>query len=472
MTATSIRIIGVGFIAAAACRSTALLAQTSPGQLDPAMAVKVDSIASQVLRNTGVPSASVAVVTHGQLAYAKAYGSAKLEPQVAATSEMRYAIGSISKQFTAAALLLLQQEGKLSMNDPVSRFVPGLTRGNEVTIRQLLSHTSGYQDFWPQDYVMPNMLKPTTPQSIADRWGKQPLDFDPGTRWQYSNTNYTLAGMVVEKASGMPFFQFVRTRILAPVGLQSASDFDASPSAATATGYLRYALGPLRPAPDAGSGWMWAAGELAMTASDLAKWDISLIQRSLLAPRSYSELETEVRLKNGSGTGYGLGVSVAMQGGRLLVEHSGEVSGFTAENMVFPDDSAAVVVLTNQDAAPASGAIARQIATLLFATDDALAQSTTAQARAILVVLQQGTIDRSLLTSNASAYFSEQALKDFASSLAPLGAPIGFVQTGTQKRGGMVLRVYRATFPNRALRVWTYEMPDGKLEQYQVAPQG
>jgi D-alanyl-D-alanine carboxypeptidase len=468
----SMRTIVFGFIAPVGFSAAALSAQTPSPQVDAALAVKVDSIANQLLRTTGVPSASVAVVTHGRLAYAKAYGSAKLEPHLAASPDMRYAIGSISKQFTAAALLLLQQDGKLSMDDPVSRFLPGLTRGNEVTIRQLLSHTSGYQDFWPQDYVMPMMLKPATPQSIADRWGKQPLDFDPGTRWQYSNTNYTLAGMVVEKASGMPFFQFVRSRILDPVGLQSASDFDVSPSAANPTGYLRYGLGPLRPAPDAGSGWMWAAGELAMTASDLAKWDISLIRRSLLAPKSYSELETEVRLKNGSGTGYGLGVSVAMRGGRLQVEHNGEVSGFTAENMVFPDDSAAVVVLTNQDAAPASSAIALQIAALLFATDDALAQRTTTQARAIFAGLQVGRIDRSLLTSNASAYFSDQALKDFASSLGPLGAPVGFVQTGTQKRGGMVLRSYRVSFPNRALRVWTYETPDGKLEQYQVAPQG
>jgi CubicO group peptidase (beta-lactamase class C family) len=437
---------------------------------DDVFTAKVDSIAMQTLRTTGVPSASVAVVRHGQLAYAKAYGSAKLDPAVPATTEMRYAIGSISKQFTASALLLLQQEGKLSMDDPVSRFVPGLTRGNEVTIRQLLSHTSGYQDFWPQDYVMPMMLKAVTPQAIADQWAKKPLDFDPGTRYQYSNTNYTLAGMVVEKASGMPFFQFVRTRILSPLGL-NAQDFDASPTAASATGYLRYALGPLRQAPDAGSGWMWAAGELAMTASDLAKWDISMIKRSLLAPKSYSDLETEVRLKNGSGTGYGLGVGVAMSGGRLMIEHNGEVSGFTAENMVFPDDSAAVVVLTNQDAAPASGAIARAITQVLFATDDAVVQSTTSQARTIFEGLRQGKIDRALFTSNANAYFSDLALKDFASSLSPLGTPIGFVQTSQSKRGGMTLRVYRASFPGRTLRVWTYETPDGKLEQYQVAPQ-
>jgi D-alanyl-D-alanine carboxypeptidase len=458
--------------AAAIVLSSAALGAQATALVDPALARKVDSIATNVLQQTGVPSATVAVVRHGQLAYANAYGCAKLDPCVNATPDERYAIGSISKQFTAAAILLLQQDGKLSLDDPVSRFIPGLTRGNEVTVREILSHTSGYQDFWPQDYVMPMMLVATTPQAIADRWGKQPLDFAPGSRWQYSNTNYTLAGMVVEKASGMPFFQFVRTRILNPVGLSTASDFDVDPRAATVTGYIRYGLGPLRAAPDAGAGWMWAAGELAMTASDLAKWDISLIRQSLLRPESYRALTNDVHLTNGAGTGYGLGVDVSMQGGRFMVEHSGEVSGFTAENIVFPEDSAAVVVLTNQDAAPASGAIANAISQALFATEDALAASRTAQARAIFEGLQHGTVDRSLFTSNANAYFSDQALKDFASSLGPLGTPTGFVQTRKAERGGMVYRSYRVTFPNRTLRAWTYEMPDGKLEQYQVAPQG
>ncbi|HJQ54553.1 MAG TPA: serine hydrolase domain-containing protein, partial [Gemmatimonadaceae bacterium] len=363
---------------------------------------RVDSLTSQILQSTGVPSATVAVVRNGQLAYANAYGMAKLEPPVRATPDMRYAIGSISKQFTAVAALLLQQDGKLKLDDPVSKYIPGLTRGNDVTVRMLLSHTSGYQDFWPQDYVMPGMLKPTTPQAIADAWAKKPLDFEPGSRWQYSNTNYTLAGMVVEKASGMPFFDFVRTRILQPVGLTSASNFDVDPRAATVTGYVRYGLGPLRPALDAGAGWMWAAGELAMTASDLARWDICLIKHCLLSPASYRELEREVVLNNGAGTGYALGLDVGMQGGRFMIEHSGEVSGFTAENIVFPEDSAAIVVLTNQDAAPASGAIANQISQILFTTEDKLADSRTAQAKAIFEGLQKGTIDRSLFTSNAN----------------------------------------------------------------------
>jgi CubicO group peptidase (beta-lactamase class C family) len=450
---------------------TAAQSQTSRS-VDQGLTRQIDSIANAVVASTGVPSASVAVVKNGVLAYANAYGSAKLDPIVPAKPDMRYAIGSISKQFTAVAALLLQQDGKLRLDDPVSKYIPGLTRGNDVTVRMILSHTSGYQDFWPQDYVMPGMLVATTPQAIADAWAKKPLDFEPGSRWQYSNTNYTLAGMVVEKASGMPFFQFVRTRILQPVGLTSASNFDVDPRAATVTGYVRYGLGPLRPAPDAGPGWMWAAGELAMTASDLAKWDICLIKHCLLSAASYRELEREVVLNNGAGTGYSLGLDVGMQGGRFMLEHSGEVSGFTAENIVFPEDSAAIVVLTNQDAAPASGAIANQISQILFTTEDKLADSRTAEAKSIFEGLQRGTIDRSLFTSNANFYFSDQALKDFQASLAPLGAPTGFVQTRTALRGGMTYRSYRVSFPGRAIRVWTYEMPDGKLEQYQVAPIG
>ena len=441
------------------------------GRAQTSLPARVDSIATAVLASTGVPSASVAVVTHGKIAYAHAYGSAKLDPRTPATPDMRYGIGSISKQFTAAAVLLLQQEGKLSLDDPVSKYVPGLTRGSDVTIRMVLSHTSGYQDFWPQDYVPPEMEKAITPQAILDHWAKQPLDFEPGTRWQYSNTNFEIAALVVEKASGTPFFQFVRTRILEPLHLASAIDFDSrGPSAVEPVGYMRFGLGPLRPATPTGPGWMFGAGELAMTPSDLARWDISLIDQSLLTPASYAEMEKSVLLRNGVSSDYGLGVDVTNANGHRRIEHSGEVAGFTAENVVFPDDSAAVVVLTNQDAAPASGAIAQQISGLLFSTEDADAQARLARARSIFDGLQRGTIDRSVLTPDASAYFSTQALSDFQSTLAPLGAPSAFAQTTQRLRGGMLERVYRVSFPRRTLRVWTYEMPDGKLEQYQIAP--
>jgi len=446
---------------------------TNMRRLTPGVDRTVDSIATRVLAATGVPSATVAVVQHGRLAYAQAYGNAKLDPSTPATPVMRYAIGSISKQFAATAILLLQQQGKLSLNDPVGRYIPGLTEGNRVTIREILSHTSGYQDFWPQDYVPPAMEKPITPQQILNHWAKQPLDFAPGTRWQYSNTNFTIAALIVEKASGQPFFQFVRRHILAPLGIGSAVDFDANgPGSVEPIGYMRCGLGPLRPATPTGSGWMYGAGELAMTASDLAKWDISVIDHSLLKPASYRTLEKTVLLSNGVSSGYGLGVDVGFTNGHRNISHTGEVAGFTAANMIFPDDSAAIVVLTNQDAGPASGAIAGQLANALFATEDAQTQARTARARGIFEGLQHGTIDRSLFTPDANAYFTAQALQDFESPLGPLGAITGFDQTSQQLRGGMLERLYRVTVGGRVLRVWTYELPNGMLEQYQVAPMG
>jgi D-alanyl-D-alanine carboxypeptidase len=444
---------------------------SAQARLSSSQEEQIGQIAADTLAKTDVPSASVAIVKDGQIAYLHAYGDARLEPRTAARPEMRYSIGSISKQFTATAILLLQEQSKLALDDKVSKFIP-LTRADEVTIRQLLSHTSGYQDYWPQDYVMPMMLQPVTAQTILDMWARKPLDFDPGTKWQYSNTNFVIAGLVVEKASGMPLLQFLQEKVFAPLGMNSVANIDQEKLGDTdPTGYMRYGLGPLRPAPKEGKGWLFAAGELAMPAEDLAKWDISIIDQKLMKPSSYREFETEVVLKNGLGTRYGLGVDVSSEFGHRCLSHGGEVSGFTAENMVFPDERVAVAVLTNEDAAGASGQIARGIAPLLLATDDPETPAKLERARKIFAGLQHGSIDRSLFTDNANFYFSEQALKDFASSLGPLGTPQDFTQMRQSLRGGMKLRVYRVKFPNKTLQAWTYEMPDGKLEQYQVAAQ-
>lgn len=445
------------------------IAQT---QLPVDLTEKIDKVATDTLARTGVPSASIAIVKDGQIVYVKAYGDARLEPKTPATPAMRYSIGSISKQFTAAAILLLQEQGKLSLDDKVAKYIPNLTRANEVTIRQLLSHTSGYQDYWPQDYVMPMMLQPVTAEKIMDMWARKPLDFEPGTKWQYSNTNYVIAGAIIEKVAHMPLLKFLQEKVFTPLGMTSVMDTDQNKLGDTdPTGYLRYALGPLRPAPKEGKGWLFAAGELAMPASDLAKWDISIMDQKLLKPASYREMETDVLLKNGLDTHYGLGVDVSSQGGHRAISHGGEVSGFTAQNTVFPDDRAAIVVLTNQDAASASGAIANGVAQLLFATNDPATPAKLEQAKKIFEGLQQGKIDRTLFTDNANAYFSEQALQDFASGLGPLGTPQSFTQASQGLRGGMTLRVYIIRFPQKVLRAWTYEMPDGKLEQYQVAAQ-
>jgi CubicO group peptidase (beta-lactamase class C family) len=450
----------------ASCASSAL-AQTV-NTVDPALKSRIDRIANQVLEQTGVPSASLAIVQHGKLVYAQAYGLATLQPPIAATPDMRYSIGSISKQFTAAAILLLQQQGKLSLDDAVGKYVPGLTRGNDVTIREILSHTSGYQDYWPEDYVMTPMLQPETAQQILDTWGKKPLDFEPGTQWQYSNTNYVIAGHIVESITHEPLMKFLTKNIFHPLGMHSVWNSDQEMlTRVDATAYYRHALGPLRVAPKEGRGWMFAAGELAMTAHDLALWDESLIAQSVLSPDSYKQMFTAVTLKDGKDTHYGLGVEVRDREGHRSIEHSGEVSGFVSDNVVLVDDGAAVAVLTNQDAIGAASAIAHLAAPVVAGYPLSPAEQ---QALDIYRGLQHGQLDRSLLSANLNDYFTPQAIADFQSSLAPLGDPLIFRQTSQSLRGGMTFRAFEIVYPGKRLTLTTYTYPDGKLEQYLIAP--
>ena len=434
------------------------------------LAAKIDKIANDALAKSGVPSASVAVVRDGKLAYAKAYGHERLDPETPATSAMRYSIGSISKEFTAAAILMLQQQGKLNLDDKIAKFFPDLTDADRITIRQILSHTSGYRDFWPQDYLMPMMKQSTTPGHIMDVWARKPLDFPPGSQWQYSNTGYVIAGAIVEKVTGQIPFEFLQQHVFPQLGITDAYDTNVHALPDTdARGYSRFALGPLRPSQKEGVDWMFGAGELAMTASDLAKWDIAMIEQTLLQPASWRAMQTEVLLDNGLGSGYGLGVFVGKMDGHRMISHDGEVMGFTAGNTIFPDDKVAVVVLTNQDAVGTFSAISKDVAKALFEVHDPAATRALAQAKTIFAGLQTGRIDRSLFTANANSYFDSTALHDYRTSLAPLGKPESFAIRAARKRGGMQMRGYTLTFPKTKLSITTYVRPDGKLEQYIVA---
>ena len=317
---------------------------------------------------------------------------------------------------------------------------------------------------------MKPMLEAITAQKIMDTWAKKPLDFEPGTKWQYSNTNFVIAGAIVEKVTHMPFFQFLQQNIFKPLNMTSVMSIDeARLTESDPIGYLRYALGPLRVAPKEGTGWLFAAGELAMTAEDLAKWDISLMNRQLMKPSSYLALETEILLKDGSGANYGLGISVGSQAGRRVLSHGGGVSGFTTSNFVLPDDRIAAVALTNLDTGGAAGPIASGIPPLLVVATDPVTVSKLEQGKKVFEGLQQGKIERSLFTDSANAYFTDQALEDFKNSLGPLGKWESFTQINQFLRGGMVGRTYIIRFKEKAVRASTLEMPDGKLEQFQVA---
>jgi CubicO group peptidase (beta-lactamase class C family) len=444
--------------------------------LSPAEAARIDEMVGQALTETGTPSASIAVVRGGRIVLAKAYGK---QSEAGGTADPRrpYQIASISKQFTAVAILLLEDEGKLKLDDVVDRYIPGITGGDRITIRQLLDHTSGLQDYWPQDYSFKAMATPVTPQGIVDRWAMKPLDFAPGTQWQYSNTGYVVAGQIVEKVAGMPLLDFLQRRVFVPLRIR-AVDQDKAAGPGFPQGYGRFALGPVRVETPAAPGWLYAAGELSMSAADLATWDIARLNRMLLPADDWAAQETATVLTGGGTTGYGLGVMVGQRDGRRIVEHGGEAVGFLSENIVYPDDKAAIVVLTNSWFGDATDRIARGIAATILPAPAAPAQGTEdaaalSRARTVYDQLRSGRLDHALLTDNANYYFTAVAQGDYARSLGPLGAPDGFAQAGTTRlRGGFVLRRYRVTAGGRTLSLSTFSEPgrDGRFEQFLVSP--
>ena len=452
---------------AAAPAAAQPLTQTQVGQ--------IDQLVAKTLADTGVPSASIAIVRDGKIVLTKAYG--KANQGLPARPDLPYQIASNSKQFTAMALMLLENDGKLRLDDHVAKFVPGVSGGDRITIRQLLAHTSGLQDFWPQDYMFGDMLKPTTPQGIVDKWAKKPLDFEPGTRWQYSNTGYVVAGMIAEKVSGAPLLVYLQQKIFAPLGMTSVKDQDDTNRPAFPAGYHRYALGPVRIAQPPASGWLYAAGELSMTAKDLAKWDIARMNRALIPASDWIEQETPVLRADGRTNGYGLGISNHYDRQRHIIDHGGEAVGFLTQNSVYPDSKAAIVVFTNADFSGATDTITESIEKIVLdSPEPALSgeRDRLTDVRAVYEQLVSGKLDRSKFTKNLNDYFDSTVLGDYRSSLSPLGAPTAIKLTRPPRlRGGFVNRNYSIQYRNRSLTLITYAErgPNGRWEQFIIMPE-
>jgi CubicO group peptidase (beta-lactamase class C family) len=447
--------------------ATGLLEPPAPtlAALDPPQfAASVDRAVGDWLAETGAPSASIAIVTDGKLAYARGYGAARINPGHAATTATRYKIASVSKQFTAAAILLLAEQKKLGLDDKVGSWAPEARAASQATIRQLLTHTSGLRDYYPQDFLTDEMARPTTPAAIIAKWAGGAPDFAPGTQWQYSNTGYVIAGTIIEKACGQSLNSFLTRNIFDRLQMTSVVDADQNSLAPPdAAGYTRHGLGPAHPAPSEGPGWTYASCSFAMTPADLALWDISLINQSLLEPASYKAALTRGTMAGGRSTEAALGgLQIRGDNGRRQVGHDGSVSGFRAENRIWPDDKAAIVVVTNNDWADPAELLAR----LAFLTVPP--GPLEARARQVFAGFQEGTIDRSLFSDNANAYFTSRALEDLKASLAPLGPPRLFRFAGAQNRGGMVRRGWTILCREGKLTAVERTLADGKLEQFQI----
>jgi D-alanyl-D-alanine carboxypeptidase len=447
--------------AALLCLCASLLPAHANAAVD---ASAVDAAVDEWLASTGAPSVSIAIVQDGRLAYAKAYGAAHLKPDAPSTPATRYAIDSISKQFTATALLLLAEQGRLSLDDPIAKWFPELRPAAAVTLRQLLTHTSGIRDYWPQDFLTPEMTRPTTTAAIIEEWAQRPLDFTPGADWQYSNTGYVLAGAVVEKVSGETLFEFLSRHVFVPLHMAHVAEYSTGPAAVgDAAGYTRYGLGPVVAAPKEAPGWLFGAASLAMQPSDLALWDLSLIERSLLTADSYNLQFQPVALTGGRIQDYGLGLSVATVQGRLRIGHSGAGSGFLADNRVWPKERAAIVVFSNNDWAD-PGELTDRIAFVTLAPTAA-----EARVRGLFQALQNGTVDRETFSATGNFYLTAVVLADFASSLRPLGPARIITLEGENQRGGLTTRRWKILCRGARLQAIERTRPDGKIDEFMIA---
>lgn len=462
---------------------------------------QVDEAVGTIMGRDNVPAISLAIVRNGYIAYLKAYGHAQLptvmdhvnatpRPRIATVST-RFAIGSVSKEFTAAAILALADRGKLSLNDTVSKYLPDLTDAKHITIRELLSHTSGYRDYFLQEYIPARMQRPTSVDAILKTWAERPLDFPPGEEWQYSGTNYVIAGRIVEKVTGEPYEKFLADEVLGPVGITDETFADhPSQSERNAVGYYRFALGPPRPAPRTGRNWLFAMADLEMTAKDVALWDISVMNQSLLSAASYRDMSSEIKTIDGRSTGYGLGFFVrdvaGLDGERhLMLHHPGEISGFRSHNFVLPDLKAAVVILTNAEYSDATSELAGKLQSLVGikpveppGSDTAISSKAPAgipvenaietRAHRLILDLTQGRVNRDDLAPDAKETFTHQAVSDIRRSLAPLGDLQQVRLDSVQLRGGTKHYALTLIYRRRQLQIAEYDLADGKIEQFLI----
>jgi D-alanyl-D-alanine carboxypeptidase len=434
--------------------------------LDADSKARIDRAVLAILDRTQAPSASIAVIKDGKLAYVHAYGSARLEPRVMATPTTRYQIASLSKEIVAAAALLLQQDGKLSLDDKVAKWLPDLKGSDVITLRQCLTHIAGYQDYWPQDFLPPWMLHPTTTDAILVDWAKKPLSFKPGDSWQYSNTGYVVAGRIIEMTAGETLLEFVNDRIFHRLGITDAVDVNRMPlQAPDALGYSRAALGPPELQSPAATGWMFGAWWLALTAADVGLWDLSILHRSLLSSKSYVEELNTAKTNDGKDTGYALGLNVGTRNGVRVFHHDGEGAGYLAQNRIYPDNNAAVVVLTNTFSGTAPADIADAIDLVILP-----AKGIDARVRAVFDGLQHNHPDRAAFTADFNAYLDEPTAANYSRTLGPLGPPTLFVQTESGDRGGMKFYNYRIIAGAQVLALSTYVTAEDKFEQFLIAP--
>lgn len=302
------------------------------------------------------PGAAVQVVQKGKVLYRKAFGMANLELGVPMNADNVFRIGSVTKQFTAASILKLMEQGKLSLGDDLTKFIPDYpTQGKKITVEHLLNHTSGIASYTDMKEWTPEVQrKDFTPAELIDYFKNQPMDFEPGAQWKYNNSGYILLGYIIEKVSGQTYAEYVNEHIFKPLGMTHSYYGDVAPVIKNrAAGYSQ---------ADAGGTYVnaaylsmtqpYAAGSLLSTVEDLCTWTRALHSGKVIKPESLKKAMTPCILPDGTNTHYGYGLQTGNLLGSLTVEHSGGIHGFLSDLVYLPGEDVCVAVLTNCDCHP------------------------------------------------------------------------------------------------------------------------
>ena len=332
------------FPVAAAARRRAV---QHPSSVPPAAIVAAATQAADAALKAGAPAVQIAVSHRGRIIYSEAFGLSDREGGTAATPRSVMQIASLTKQFTAAAVLRLAERGALSLDDRIEKYVPEFDpRGATITLRHLLTHTAGVGAPPPNQYL------PYTREQFIAGVNAQPLAFPPGTQWSYNNANYKLAGHAIESITGMSFADFIHHEFALPLGLIDTGVCGTS-NLPRPDGY-GVIQGTLMRTPAIEMSVPFAAGALCSTASDLARWSHLLATGRVVLPASYATMTTGIQPPGNSIAPYGLGVFVANQLGHPTVFHTGGITGFLSSLVYFSDRDMAVAVIVNAFPAPAS----------------------------------------------------------------------------------------------------------------------
>ncbi|VXC24867.1 Beta-lactamase-like protein [Massilia sp. 9I] len=349
------------------CHPNASFAQDAARSVlaEQGLAGRIDAAIAPYFK-ADAPGATVIVVKDGKTVLRRAYGMADTSKNIDMTPEMALRIGSLTKQFTATAILMLLEEGKLSLDDDITRHLPDYpTRGKKITIEHLLTHTSGIVSYTSKPGYGAGMAQNLTVAQMIDSFKNDPLDFEPGSQFRYNNSGYFLLGAIIEKVSGQSYASFLEQRIFKPLGMNDTYYEGVGRSKApVAAGHTRSGTG-FGPAKPLSMTQPYAAGSLVSTVDDLARWDAAVSSGKLLKPASWQRAFTPYRLSDGKPTTYGYGWGISQVQGSAAIGHSGGINGFSTYGLRLPDQKVYVAVLTNSDAGPANpSVVARKAAAI------------------------------------------------------------------------------------------------------------